>query len=664
MKKAGDTGKAAQYLTRSQAIRRLQLSLHDFRRLCILKGVYPRIPKSRKKAQKGDSRIRTLYYKKDIRFLMHEPIIWKFREHKIYLNKIKKYKGKKDLENAHRVEDNNRPTYDLAHIVRERYPTFIDALGDLDDALSLNFLYAALPRQHRTHSDMHTLCRRLCIEWMHYIMESRSLTKVFVSIKGYYYQAEILGQTITWVVPHPFAPHGASDVDFRIMNTFCEFYIALFGFVNCRLYHKLNMYYPPTLNTDPDRRRQEGLTIVSEVVASLNVTLKRRNNNDNNNEEDDSAGMDTHLLDDQNAVGEALEELKRKAAHKKLFDGAKFFLGRETNRESLAFVIRSVGGQVSWDASASEGSTYPETDETITHQIVDRGTKAGFEKKYLSRYYLQPQWVYDCVNSGVLLPMQRYFPGANLPPHLSPFVTEEHPEGGGYVPPEQRYIQLLQEGKEVEEEKEEESEDEEPMNEDNEDEEEEEEVDVNKERETEMKDGGESDMNEEEEEESENEDELEVENMLEELEDNEDDGEINEEEKSSKDEEKDIPAHAKNMGVRRGKRMGEHEYGTTNKFDKEAERFRIMMIPKKRKQIYNRLKREETKDGMKKKTLERKREKLDKDEKIQNKLDKAAAIKKEEKVKRKEEALIQKKKEKKQLSKEKKAQSKAAEICE
>lgn len=652
MKKKGESGKAAQYYTRSQAVRRLQLSLHDFRRLCILKGVYPRIPKSRKKAQKGDSRIRTLYYKKDVQFLMHEPIIWKFREHKIYLKKIKKFKGKKDLENAHRVEDNNRPTYDLAHIVRERYPTFIDALGDLDDALSLNFLYAALPRQHRTHSDMHTLCRRLCVEWMHYIMESRSLKKVFVSIKGYYYQAEILGQTITWIVPHPFAPHGASDVDFRVMNTFCEFYIALLGFLNCRLYHKLNMYYPPTLATEKERSRQEGLSEVSEMVASLNLKLMRRFK-DNNNEEDESAEMDTHLLEDQSAVGEALEEQKRKAAHKKLFEGVKFFLGRETNRESLTFTIRSFGGEVSWDASASEGSTYPETDETITHQIVDRGTKHGFENKYLSRYYLQPQWVYDCVNSGIQLPVQKYFPGATLPPHISPFVNEEHPEGGGYIPPEQKYIQMLQEGKEAPEEKEEEdeeSDEEEAIEEDEDDEL----KDDKSEAEIEM-DEDDSDENEEveEEESGEDEDELEVENMLEQLEDEGENGEGKEGEDGEADE-KETPRHAKNMGVRRGKRMGEHEFGTTQKFDKEAERFKIMMIPKKRKQIYNRLKREETRDSMKKKTLERRRVELDKQEKIDNKLKKKRAIKKEEKNRLKEEALLEKSIDLKQKNKHKK----------
>ena len=40
------------------------------------------------------------------------------------------------------------------------------------------------------------------VEFMHYIMASKSLKKVFISIKGIYYQAEIMNQTITWVVPH------------------------------------------------------------------------------------------------------------------------------------------------------------------------------------------------------------------------------------------------------------------------------------------------------------------------------------------------------------------------------------------------------------------------------------------------------------------------------
>lgn len=55
-----------------------------FRRLCILKGIYPHEPKHKKKVNKGSTAPRTFYLLKDIRFLLHEPIVGKFREYKVY----------------------------------------------------------------------------------------------------------------------------------------------------------------------------------------------------------------------------------------------------------------------------------------------------------------------------------------------------------------------------------------------------------------------------------------------------------------------------------------------------------------------------------------------------------------------------------------------------
>lgn len=76
-------GEGVQYLSRAQAMKKLQLNLKDFRKLCILKGIYPREPRVRKRAQQGRAGIQTLYQKKDIQFLLHEPIIWKLRDTKV-----------------------------------------------------------------------------------------------------------------------------------------------------------------------------------------------------------------------------------------------------------------------------------------------------------------------------------------------------------------------------------------------------------------------------------------------------------------------------------------------------------------------------------------------------------------------------------------------------
>lgn len=108
-------------MTRAQALKKLQLNLKDFRRLCILKGIYPREPSNRKKAQKGklDGK-KTLYFVKDIRFLMHEPLIWKFRDFKVFMRKIKTAMEKGDKETALRLKE-NKPSLQLDHLVKERY---------------------------------------------------------------------------------------------------------------------------------------------------------------------------------------------------------------------------------------------------------------------------------------------------------------------------------------------------------------------------------------------------------------------------------------------------------------------------------------------------------------------------------------------------------------
>jgi len=453
-------------MTRKRALKKLQLTLKDFRRLCILKGVFPREPRNRKRAQKGNvSKVQTLYYEKDIRFLLHEPIVNKFRDFKVFLRKLKKAQEKKEWGTVERLRD-NKPKYSLDTIVKERYPTFIDAVRDLEDCLCLTFLYSTFPKTQKTPVEMTSLCKRLTTEFMHYVIEAKALRKVFCSIKGFYFQAEIKGQTVTWIIPHSFGFVQPASVDMRLMSIYVEFYTTVLGFINFRLYHSLNLHYPPALavSSEPAVDQEDRVMALNQALARTLV-------------EPEQEELETIPLDDSDETMQAARvESEARERQTKLFEGLRFFLGREVPREPLVFMIRAVGGEVSWDSSLASGSTYSGTDERITHQISDRDVVLD---KVLGRFYVQPQYVFDSINRRENCKEADYALGETLPPHLSPFLQERRI--GDYVPPEQKKLEGMEEEEEDDEVvdgDEEDGEDDEEEEEDSSDDDEEEKTDA------------------------------------------------------------------------------------------------------------------------------------------------------------------------------------------
>ena len=119
-----------------------------------------------------------------------------------------------------------------------------------------------------------------------------------------------------------------------------------------------------------------------------------------------------------------LQKQKALSQFTTLFADKVFFLSREVPRENMEFLILCFGGKVGWEG---EGSPYAYTSPSITHVVMDR---PAVREALPNRDYVQPQWLFDSVNNGLLLPVERYVPGQALPPHLSPFVDND---AEGYV---------------------------------------------------------------------------------------------------------------------------------------------------------------------------------------------------------------------------------------
>ncbi|KAG9393931.1 26S proteasome subunit P45 new pescadillo-like protein [Carpediemonas membranifera] len=381
------------YMTRNQALKYLQLSLSDFRRLCILKGIFPRDPPHIKEKVIG----KTYYLTTDIQWLANEPLMDKFRSIKAHLKKVARFDARKETEHADQLAD-AMPRYTLDHLIRERYPSFHDALRDMSDALNMVHLFATMYSSDNVQNKMIMTCQRLSREWQAYVASTKILTKSFVSIRGVYMQVDLDGTPITWVMPHEFSQEQTDEVDYRVMETFLEFYTTLAGFVLYRLYTRRGVAYPPAVDAEKDKNGAwlDAITLAAPTDSADDATDAEA---DRTRTVELLGSMDP---EDPQYAPQLLQLLENEDTVQLpgLLNGMEFFLSRGVPTKPVALAIRACGGTVV--SEPTERSTVvserPDTPESIL-----------------------PQWVFDSINFRMRMPFDEYSNGQAAPPHLSPF---------------------------------------------------------------------------------------------------------------------------------------------------------------------------------------------------------------------------------------------------
>lgn len=253
-----------------------------------------------------------------------------------------------------------------------------------------------------------------------------------MSIKGVYYQAEVLDQTVTWLVPYQFTQNVSkllfslskpclmiisqipSDVDVRVMLTFLELYQTLLGFVFFKLYADAALIYPPPLDANKEESgagvgafslqvsthaanttvtpKANPVDVDSKKISSKDVRQTIKNisatisivaeaGEDIPDADPASVEADEDFVthpstskSQESATLTTLQTLKSlpQSSLSKLFAPYTFWLSRETSRPIFEFLIRSFGGKIGWPATSGSGSPYDEADDAITHVIIDR----------------------------------------------------------------------------------------------------------------------------------------------------------------------------------------------------------------------------------------------------------------------------------------------------
>ncbi|AIN95400.1 hypothetical protein LPMP_040760 [Leishmania panamensis] len=431
------------YLTRMQATRLLQMESIQFRRLCILKGVYPRALTRSKQKQSGNEK--QYYLAREIKWLVRDHIAEKMMTYRAWEKKVKRAEAMGRADDLKALQSSRvKPRHSLVATIKERYPYFIDAIRDVDDAMSMIHMYAFLSPEIKSESTIeihHSLtsglsekAKEMCHRWNRYIARAHVLTKGFISIKGYYYEAIIKGERVRWLCPHEYAHRFPPGIQQYVMLSFLEFYLEMMKFVLFKL--------------ESDLARDEADRLAIEDEEGLTRA----------NAEDFASGAALAVLD----VGANQAQAKVKEAESKrslmeeellkvreLFRGLTFYISREVPAKHFALIINACGGRVATDYVASN----------ITHVVVDRPALPPGWQQHDQMEYVQPQYIFDCLNARQMLPVTGYRIGEDLPPHVSPFsvsitnsaednaaveqVKKDHPRIVGYVPARVHEIRKL-----------------------------------------------------------------------------------------------------------------------------------------------------------------------------------------------------------------------------
>jgi pescadillo protein len=208
------------------------------------------------------------------------------------------------------------------------------------------------------------------------------------------------------------------------MKTFLEVNETLVSFVNYKLYFEQGLVYPPPLDTEKVNTGTGLGSIVLQNQNQVSVQMSKKQIK----KKLKTLNMDALQNEDEvesEGEGEMDVDEESEKEEPRLFSKCYFWISREVPRYSVEFVIKSLGGQCGWDVSCGGGSPFDIDDSRITHVLTDRPTIVDRKE---GREYLQPQWIYDCVNQEKMVKTAGYHPGESLPPHLSPFVQLDEDE--------------------------------------------------------------------------------------------------------------------------------------------------------------------------------------------------------------------------------------------
>lgn len=348
------------YVSRKASLQKLDMTEKQFNRLCVLFAVYPVITDVKNCYDKIDG----WYYRiEDIKRMFYSEareILRRNVKKEIKRQELVKFK---QLERAAKIIDDE---FNLSDLVKHKYPTFGESIGDLGNTLRNLYLIDMLAIDS---------CRSELEIFETFVAKRGFLSMAFMSKKGVYFGVRIEKVLIAWMAPYPGL--NLKDIVEEKIDTSIVRHRIDFDFLDFGSFSEEESEDVEEIDPNDPNKFDISLLKYASPLLKLHVRLT------------------VHKL----CLLYPIENPRRNT----VFKDMKFYINVQSIASQISFSIISSGGEL----------VEYENAKFIISEVVDQ---IDSEKKYV-----QPQYIFDSVNQGHALCADAYSVGKELPPHISPF---------------------------------------------------------------------------------------------------------------------------------------------------------------------------------------------------------------------------------------------------
>ncbi|AFM99306.1 60S ribosomal subunit biogenesis protein [Encephalitozoon hellem ATCC 50504] len=353
------------YISKDLVMKNLDLQEKEFDKLVTLCGVHPYIPKNNRKVDQGDG----FYYRiSDANKLIHSDAYRTLIKNRNLENKKKRYTGtgiEYKIKNIHYRE------YGYVDLIKSRCKGFGEAVDELNHTLSNLYLGRMLGLDDGIPE---------VIEMFEEFVARKSLLECsYMSKSGVYNQITLGKIRVVWLVPYPGAELKDIIEEKKDMPKKFEWSEPNFlDFLSSSEEESSESGEAKGICNDPAKI---DISLLSYSIPLLMTHCK----------------LVLHKLE---KVYESHKE------QRKIFEGVKFYIESKAVEGALRFIALSCGGSIVESPCNADIHISEKIDEMVENVT-----------------YVQPQYLFDCLNQGKRLYAEAYSIGRSLPKHASPFAS-------------------------------------------------------------------------------------------------------------------------------------------------------------------------------------------------------------------------------------------------